>query len=100
MMSIFSAQLGHDHADARPARADAGTDRVDALRMRLDRDLRAVAGLARDTADLDEPVGDLRNLDLEQGLDQLGIAAERITCGPFVLDRTSVITALIREPCS
>ena len=45
MMSIFSAQLGHDVVRDRAGHADA--DRVDALRMRLDRDLRAVAGLAR-----------------------------------------------------
>src|SRR6188474_3121765 len=42
--------------------------------MRLDGDLRAVAGLAGDAADLDEAVGDLRHLELEERLDQLGIA--------------------------
>jgi hypothetical protein len=29
-----------------------------------------------------------------------GSRRERITCGPFVPLRTSVITALMREPCS
>jgi hypothetical protein len=57
------------------ARADARPDRVDALRVRLDSDLRAVTGLARDAADLDEAVGDLRDLELEQRLDQLRVAA-------------------------
>src|SRR5438477_511107 len=43
--------------------------------MRLDGDLGAVARLARNAADLDETVGDLGDLELEQRLDQLGIAA-------------------------
>jgi hypothetical protein len=67
---------------ARASRPDAGADRVDALGVRLDGDLRAVAGLAGDAADLDEPVGDLRNLELEQRADQLGIAPRRIPAGP------------------
>src|SRR5207237_1591591 len=66
---------GHDHTDARAARADAGTDRVDALGVRLDRDLRAVAGLAGDAPDLDEAVGDLRHLELEERPDQLRVPA-------------------------
>src|SRR3712207_1759925 len=59
----------------RSARADARADRVDALLVRDDRDLRAVAGLARDVLDLDEAVGDLRHLELEELLDQLRVAA-------------------------
>src|SRR6185312_27346 len=70
-VDLLAAELGDDHADARAARADAGADRVDALGVRLDRDLRAVARLAGDAADLDEAVGDLRHLELEQRLDQL-----------------------------
>src|SRR3954471_978224 len=42
--------------------------------MRLDGDLRAVARLAGDAADVDEAVRDLRHLELEQRLDELGIA--------------------------
>src|SRR5581483_7493958 len=68
-------KLGDDHAHTRAARADAGADRVDTLGVRLDRDLRAIAGLAGDAADLHEPVGDLWHLELEQRLDQLRIAA-------------------------
>src|SRR5581483_34574 len=74
-VDLLAAQLGHDHAHARAARADARADRVDALRVRLDGDLRAVAGLAGDAADLDEPVGDLRHFQLEQRLDELRVAA-------------------------
>src|SRR5207253_2669680 len=73
-VDLLAAELGHDHAHARAARADAGADRVDALGVRLDRDLRAVPRLACDAADVDEAVGDLRHLELEQRLDQLGIA--------------------------
>ena len=75
-MSIFSPRSsGHDHAHARPARPDAGADRVDAVGVRDDRDLRPVARLARDVDDLDQPVGDLGDLELEQLLDQLRAAA-------------------------
>ena len=70
-VDLLAAELGDDHAHARAARADAGADRVDALRVRLDGDLRAVARLARDRADLDEAVGDLGHLELEQRPDQL-----------------------------
>ena len=76
-VDLLAAQLGHDHAHARAARADAGADRVDAVGVRDDRDLRAVAGLARDVGDLHQAVGDLRHLELEQLLDQLRVAAAR-----------------------
>src|SRR4029450_7879918 len=74
-VDLLAAKLRDDHADARAARADAGADRVDALDVRLDGDLRAVAGLAGDPADLDEAVGDLGDLELEQRLGQLRRAA-------------------------
>ena len=74
-VDLLAAELGHDHADARPSRADARADWVDALDVGLDRDLRAVPGLAGDAADLDQAVRDLGNLELEERLDQLGIAA-------------------------
>ena len=67
---------------ARPTRPDAGADRVDALGVRLDGDLRLVARLAGDAADLDESVGDLGHLELEERLDQLGIAAPESPAGP------------------
>ena len=74
-VDLLAAELGDDHAHARAARPDARADRVDALGVRLDGDLRAVAGLAGDAADVDEAVGDLGHLELEQRLDQLGVAA-------------------------
>src|SRR4051794_7087555 len=74
-VDLLAAQLGDDHAHAGAARADTGADRVDAVGVRDDRDLRAVARLARDVLDLDEAVGDLGDLELEQRLDQLGVAA-------------------------
>src|SRR5581483_2705235 len=73
-VDLLAAQLGHDHAHARAARADARADRVDTLRVRLDGDLRAVARLAGDAANLDEAVGDLGDLELEERLDQLRVA--------------------------
>src|SRR5262249_13396485 len=73
-VDLLAAELGHDHAHARAARAHARADRVDALGVRLDRDLRAVPGLARDALDHNEAVGDLRHLELEQRLDQLRVA--------------------------
>ena len=100
MMSIFSPRSSDTTMRTREPRADAGADRVDLLDVRLDGDLRAVARLACDASDLDEPVGDLGHLELEERLDQLGIRRERITCGPFVPERTSVMTALMRLPCS
>src|SRR5256885_7914836 len=73
-VDLLAPQLRHDHADTRAARADARADRIDALGVRLDRDLRAVAGLAGHAANLDETIRDLRHLELEQRLDQLRIA--------------------------
>ncbi len=65
-----------------------------------DGDLRAVAGLARDVLDLDEAVGDLRDLELEELLDELGVAAADDDLGPRVEAETSLMTALMRDPWS
>src|SRR5205085_5001508 len=73
-VDLLAAELGDDHPDARAPWANARADRVDTVGVRLDRDLRAVARLAGDAADLDEPVRDLRHLELEERLDQPGIA--------------------------
>src|SRR5439155_16037963 len=73
-VDLLTAELRHDHAYARASRPDACAHRIDALGVRLDGDLRPVAGLARDAADLDQAIGDLGHLELEQRLDQLGIA--------------------------
>src|SRR6185312_7142267 len=73
-VDLLAAELGDDHTDARPSRADTGAHGIDSLDVRFDGDLRAVAGLAGDAANLDEAVGDLRDLELEERLDQLGIA--------------------------
>src|SRR4051812_10222840 len=47
-VDLLAAQLGHDHANARAAWAHARADWIDAVGVRDDRDLRAVAGLAGD----------------------------------------------------
>src|SRR5450759_1453511 len=56
-------------------RAGEGADRIDAIDVGDDGDLRAVPGLAGDAGDLHQAVSDLRDLELEQRLDQLGVAA-------------------------
>ena len=102
-VDLLAAQLRDDHPHARASRADARADRVDALRVRLDGDLRAIARLARDAADLDEPVGDLGYLELEQRLDQLRVAARqdhlralraRAHLGDHGLDPRALLVAL------
>src|SRR5215213_8636768 len=47
-VDLLAAELGDDHPHARAARPDAGADWIDAVRVRDDRDLRAITGLARD----------------------------------------------------
>src|SRR5204863_4135575 len=61
-VDLLAAELGNDHAHSRAARAHAGADRVDALGVRLDRDLRTVPRLAGDGADVEEAVRDPRHL--------------------------------------
>jgi hypothetical protein len=99
-VDLLAAQLGDDHAHPRAARADARADGIDALLVADDRDLRAVAGLARDVLDLDEAVGDLGDLELEQRLDELGVAAADDDARPLRRGETSLMTALMRWPWS
>src|SRR6185312_13901522 len=84
-VDLLAAQLRHDHAHTRPAGADAGADRIDALHARLDRDLGAIAGLAGDGADVHEAVGDLGHLELEQLPDELVGAAREHDLRPLAL---------------
>src|SRR5580765_2855283 len=102
-VDLLAAELRNDHPDAGTARPDTGADRIDALGMRLDSDLRAIAGLAGDAADLDEAVGDLRHFELEERLDQLGIATRqddlrplgaRANLGDDGLDARALLVAL------
>ena len=74
-VDLLAAQLVDDHADPRPARADARADRVDVVVVRRDRDLRAVARLACDGLELDDAVDDLRHLELEEPLHETGVRA-------------------------
>ena len=74
-VDLLAAQLVHDLADAHAARADARADGVDVLVVRGDRDLGAVAGLARDRLDLDDAVEQLRHLELEQTAHESGVRA-------------------------
>src|SRR5438034_2737723 len=62
---------------ARAAHADAGADRIDALVVGEDRDLRPYAGVARRGLDLEQAFLDLRHLELEQLHDELRRGARR-----------------------
>jgi hypothetical protein len=86
-VDLLAAQLGDDHAHSGAARPHAGADRVDAVRMRDDRDLRAPARLPGHTGDLDQLVGDLRHLQLEELLDQLGVAPRDDDARPLGVGR-------------
>ena len=91
-VDLLAPQLVDDHADAGAPGADAGADRVDVGVVRPDGDLRAVAGLAGAGLDLDDAVGDLGHLELEEALDEAGVgAADTTICGPFAVLRTSTM---------
>jgi hypothetical protein len=55
-----------------PASSEAGSDRVDAPVLGEHRDLRARPGIAGGGLDLEQPVLELRHLQLEQVHDELG----------------------------
>ena len=74
-VDLLAAQLVDDHADAGAAGADAGADRVDVGVVGPDGDLGAVPGLAGAGLDLDDAVGDLGDLELEEALDEAGVGA-------------------------
>ena len=77
-VDLFARQLGDDRLDARAALADGRPDRIEPFLARSDGHLRAAAGLAGDRPDLDRPAVDLRDLELEQSLQEslMGAADE------------------------
>ena len=74
-VDLLAPELRDDHANPRAPRADACADRIDAVGVGDNGDLGAIAGLTRDVGYLDQAVGNFGNFELEQGLDQFGIAA-------------------------
>ena len=70
---FLAVELVHDVADARAAYAHTGADCVDLGVDGGDGDLGAVAGLAGHGLDLDDPLGDLGDLDLEELSDEIGV---------------------------
>ena len=74
-VDLLAAQFVDDHADTAAAGADAGADRIDVVVVPPHGDLRAVAWFAGAGLDLDDAVGDLGNLELEQPLDQTRVGA-------------------------
>ena len=74
--------VGH-RGDARAAHADAGALRIEPRVVRLDRDLGADAGVARGGLDLDQPLLDLGNLELEQAHQELRRDSRQDQLRPF-----------------
>ena len=64
-VDLLATEFVHDHTDARAPGTDAGTCRIDVGIVRPDRHLGPMARLARHGLDLDDAVGDLRNLELK-----------------------------------
>ena len=73
-VDLFAVQPGHDVAHPAAQRADAGALGVDAWPVRPHGDLGPVTGLARDRRDLHGAFGDLRHLQCEQFLHQIGMS--------------------------
>jgi hypothetical protein len=69
-VDLLAAQLLDHRLDAAALHADAGADRVDVAIARRHRDLGAGAGLAGRGLDADDLLEDLRDLLLEQLLEQ------------------------------
>src|SRR4029078_10482476 len=74
-VDLLATQLVDDHAHTAAAGADAGTDRIDVVVVRPDGDLRAVTGFAGAGLDLDDAVGYLGHLELEEPLDEARVGA-------------------------
>ena len=69
-VDLLAPELVDDLADPRPASSHAGTDGIDVAVVRGDGDLGPLAGLPGARQDLDDTVGDLGNLELEEPLDE------------------------------
>ena len=70
-VNVFVSQLAHDSDDSRSLHTDAGSDRVNALVIRLYSDLRPLSRYTYDLLYSDEAVENLRNLLLEEFLEEL-----------------------------
>src|SRR5690606_14730357 len=70
-VDLLAVEFVHDVLDAAAADADARADRVHLRVDRGDGDLGAVPGLAGHGLDLDDALGDLGDLDLEEALDEV-----------------------------
>ena len=74
-VDLLAAQLLHDGLDAAALHADARADRIDVAVARRHGDLRAGARLASRALDADDLLVDLRDLLLEQLLEQALVRA-------------------------
>src|SRR5664279_15611 len=76
-VDLLAAQLLHDGLDAAALHADARADRIDIAIARRHGDLRARTGLASRALDADDLLVDLRDLLLEQLLEQALVRARQ-----------------------
>src|SRR5262245_1718384 len=82
-VDLLAPELVDHLSHASAARADAGTDGIDVGVVGPDRDLGAVPRLAGTRLDLDDAVGDLGHLELEQLEDQARMGARHDDLGPL-----------------
>src|SRR5207247_1986098 len=104
-VDLLAVQFAHHRADPGTHRSDAGALRVDSGHRRPYGDLGTVTRLPGDRLDLDRSVGDLRYLQREQALDQVGVrtrqrdlrTAEALGhVGHHALDALAVLVHLAR----
>ncbi len=74
-VDLFAIQLVDDVLDPAAADTDAGAHAVDLVVDRLDRDLGPVAGVAGEGLDLDDPLLDLGDLELEEVPEDVRVSA-------------------------
>ena len=97
MRSPASARFD-DRLHARALETHAGADRIDRVVAREDGDFRAAAHLARRGANLDDVLLDLRDLELEQRLNEERVATAENEARPFGVSSTRLSTARMGSP--
>ena len=82
-VDLLAVQLVDNVLDPRAANSDAGADAVNLAVDALDRDLGAVARVAGQLLDLNDPLGDLGDLELEQVAQEVGVCAAEHDSNPL-----------------
>ncbi len=99
-VDLLPAELGDDHADARSTRADAGADGSTPCMCDSTAIFDRYPGSLATPLISTRPSAISGTSSSKSARISSGSRRERITCGPFVPERTSAITALMRLPCS